>query len=383
VTFKEAMSRFPSGVVIATTRDAHGKAWGFTASSFSSVSLEPPLILICLSKAADCHQVFRSTSWFAVNVLSAADEPLAAAFARRGADKFAHSSFSLDEHGSPLLPSAVATMTCQKFDAYDCGDHSVIVGRVSVARLGPDNDPMVYAGRAFGRFAVAAEQNACAPLQALALSPDRAASGNQGAAEGAAVRFCFRCGCEISIDVPQGDTLRRPICQRCGNIHYINPTVVVGCIAQAADGRVLMCRRRISPRRGYWTFPAGFLECGESAEEGARREAFEEANAQVRIDGLLCVIDAPQVSEVHLVFHGALTGSGLSTTVESSEVALIAEADVPWESLAFTSIRESLRRYFDDRRHGRMLVHRIDLRTAPESENRDFAAPAPFEAPTT
>ena len=383
MTFKEAMSRFPSGVVIATTRDAHGKSWGFTASSFSSVSLEPPLILICLSQAADCHQVFRSVPWFAVNILSAADEPIAATFARRGADKFAHSSFDLDEHGSPLLPSAVATMTCEKFDAYDCGDHSVIVGRVSVARLGPDNDPMVYSGRAFGRFAVAAERNALTPLQALAVLPDRAASGNRGAAEDEAVRFCFRCGCEISLDVPQGDTLRRPICQRCGNVHYINPTVVVGCIAQAGDGKVLMCRRQITPRRGYWTFPAGFLECGESAEEGARREAFEEARAQVRIDGLLCIIDVPQISEVHLIFHGALTGSGLAATAESSEVALVAEADVPWESLAFTSIRESLRRYFDDRRQGRMRVHRIDLRTAPESENRDFAAQTRLHAPTT
>ena len=383
MTFKEAMTRFPSGVVIATTRDAQGKSWGFTASSFSSVSLDPPLILVCLAKSADCHQVFRSAPWFAVNVLSAADEPIAAAFARRGADKFAQSSFSLDEHGSPLLPSAVATLTCQKFDAYDCGDHSVIVGRVSVARLGPDDDPMVYAGRAFGRFAAAAQRNALAPLQALAVPPDRATGEDRGAAEGEAVRFCFRCGCEISVDVPQGDTLRRPICQRCGNVHYINPTVVVGCIAQAADGRVLMCRRRISPRRGYWTFPAGFLECGESAEEGARREAFEEAQAQVRIDGLLCVIDVPQISEVHLIFHGALSGSGLSTTAESSEVALIAEADVPWESLAFTSIGESLRRYFDDRRQGRMLVHRIDLRTAPESENRDYATQTPFEAPVT
>jgi flavin reductase (DIM6/NTAB) family NADH-FMN oxidoreductase RutF/ADP-ribose pyrophosphatase YjhB (NUDIX family) len=361
-TFKEAMSRFPSGVVIAAGRDEYGKSWGFTASSFSSVSLEPPLVLLCLSKGADCHPVFSSVPWFAINVLSAADEAAAATFAKRGADKFAASSFDVDEYGSPLLQSAVATLTCQKFATYDCGDHSVIVGRVTRARLGSDDNPMIYAGRRFGRF--------------LPSTPARPSMDEP-------VRYCFRCGSAVVMSVPQGDTLRRPICHRCGNIHYINPTMIVGCIAEAADGRVLLCRRRIGPRRGYWTFPSGFLECGESAEEGARREALEEARAQVLIDGLLCVIDVPQISEVHLIFRGFLAASGLSATPESSEVALWAEADVPWASLAFTSIGESLRRYFDDRRSGLRLVHRIDLRAAPERDNRDCAALAPFDVPAT
>lgn len=373
--FKEAMSRFPSGVVIATARDSLGKAWGFTASSFSSVSLDPPLVLLCLAKTAECHQVFRSATWFAVNVLSAADEATAATFARRGADKFAGSGFDVDERGSPLLPSAVATLTCQTFDTHDCGDHSIIVGRVSTARLGSDNDPMVYAGRRFGRFAAGADPSlGGAGAQRPSRAAGRARSSDPSACEGRPVRFCFRCGSVVSSRVPHGDTVRRLVCERCGNIHYINPTVVVGCIAEAADGGILLCRRRIGPRRGYWTFPSGFLECGESVEEGARREAFEEARAQVSIESLLGVIDVPQISEVHLVFRGLLTGSGWSVTAESSEVALVAEADVPWGNLAFTSIGESLRRYFDDRRHGRKLVHRIDLRAAPESDNRDCAA---------
>src|SRR5579883_1573175 len=126
--FKEAMSRFPSGVVIATARDELGNPWGFTASSFSSASLEPPLILLCLSKGADCHRIFSSLPCFAVNILSAADQATAATFATRGADKFAASSFDVDENGSPLLRSAVATLTCRKFATHDCGDHTVIVG---------------------------------------------------------------------------------------------------------------------------------------------------------------------------------------------------------------------------------------------------------------
>ena len=356
-SFKEAMSRFPSGVVIATARDERGKAWGFTASSFSSVSLEPPLVLVCLAKGAECHGIFSSLRWFAINVLSTADEAHAATFARRGADKFAALGCEVDGHGSPLLPSAVATLTCERFATHDCGDHSVIVGRVTEVRLGSDDTPLIYAGRKFGRF-----------LPATAARPSTDDP----------VRYCFRCGSAVTFSVPQGDSLQRPICYRCGNIHYVNPTVTAGCIAEAADGRILLCRRRIGPRRGYWTFPSGFLERGESAEEGARREALEEARAQVIIDDLLCVIDVPQISEVHLVFRGVLVAPAqLRATAESSEVALLAEADIPWKELAFTSIGESLRRYFDDRREGRRRVHRIDLRGAPDSENCD----SPIEAP--
>lgn len=356
VTFRDAMSRFPSGVVIATARDEDGKPWGFTASSFSSVSLEPPLVLVCLSKAADCHRVFSSATRFAISVLSAADETAAATFARRGADKFAVSNFEVDEHGSPLLRSAIATLSCRKFDTYDCGDHSVLIGQVTGARLGPDDHPMIYSARKFGRF--------------LPNAPAHLTAHEQ-------VRYCFRCGSSLALSVPPGDTLGRPVCHKCGHIHYINPTVIVGCIAEAPDGRILLCRRRIAPRRGYWTFPSGFLERGESSEEGARRETLEEAGADVGIERLLCVIDVPQISEVHLIYRGLLTGNAASVTTESSEVALVAEPDIPWENLAFTSIGESLRRYLDDRAHGRRLVHRIDLRSAPERDNQDSDAPAP------
>jgi flavin reductase (DIM6/NTAB) family NADH-FMN oxidoreductase RutF/ADP-ribose pyrophosphatase YjhB (NUDIX family) len=358
-TFEEAMSRFPSGVVIATASDEQGKLWGFTASSFSSVSREPPLVLVCLSKGADCHGVFSSRSWFAINVLSAADEAAAVTFARRGADKFAALSFHIDEHGSPVLQSAITTLTCQKFAIYDCGDHSVIVGLVTSVKLGSQDNPMIYAARRFGRFL---------PGTMARPSMDQP------------VRYCFRCGSAVVIGIPQGDTLSRPICHQCGNIHYINPTMIVGCIAEAADGRIVLCRRRIGPRRGYWTFPSGFLERGESAEEGASREALEEARARVLIDDLFCVLDVPDISEVHLIFRGLLARSGLSVTAESSEVALLAEADVPWGTLAFNRIGEILRRYFEDRRSGRRLVHRIDPRKARESDSRrdcEAAVPAP------
>jgi flavin reductase ActVB len=150
--FKEAMSRFPSGVVVVTTRDTDGRCWGFTASSFSSISMEPPLILVSLAKEADCHHVFGAAPWFAISILRAGHEPLAVNFATRGVDKFAAGQFATDEHGSPLLSTAAATMTCQRYEVYDCGDHSLMVGRVTEVGLGSDGDPMIYVGRRFARL---------------------------------------------------------------------------------------------------------------------------------------------------------------------------------------------------------------------------------------
>jgi flavin reductase (DIM6/NTAB) family NADH-FMN oxidoreductase RutF/ADP-ribose pyrophosphatase YjhB (NUDIX family) len=356
-TFKDAMSRFPSGVVVVTTRDSKGKPWGFTANSLSSVSLDPPLVLVSLARFAECYQAFNSAEWFAISVLSAEDEVTAARFAKRGADEFVGLDVETDQHGSPLLPSAVATLTCQRFNVHDCGDHAVFVGRVTKAGLGLDDSPMVYSSRRFGRFA-GAPRTVLTPRVA-SLDP---------------VRHCVRCGSGVVIGVPEGDTVARHICRRCGNIHYVNPRVVVGCVAETADGRILMCRRGISPRRGFWTFPSGFLECGESGGEGARREVLEETRAQVHIEGLLCVIDVPQMSEVHLVYRGTLRSLTLAPTEESSEVTLMTEAEIPWDDMAFTSIGESLRRYFEDRRQNQRGVHTLDLRTAPPGENSDELA---------
>lgn len=369
--FKEAMGRLPGGVVVATTRDAAGKAWGFTASSFSSLSMEPPLILICLAKSAECYPAFHSAQWFAISMLSAGDDVTAATFAKRGVNKFVSAGFEADEHGSPLLPSAVATLTCRRFDVYDGGDHSILVGRVTATRLGSSRSPMVYLSRKFGRFSTDTRSSSDQLDRREPSTAHRVSSGGRSGTEVDSVRHCVRCGSSVAAHAPPGDTISRHICQQCGHIHYINPTVVVGCIAETSDGRILMCRRRISPRRGYWTFPSGFMECGESADEGARREALEEAQAEVHTEGLLCMIDVPQIDQVHLIYRGRLRSSTLQATAETSEVALMAEADIPWNSLAFTSVGESLRCYFDDRLHNRRRVHMLDLRAAPQDENCD------------
>jgi len=313
---------------------------------------------VCLSKDAECCPVFHSAEWFAINVLGADDEATATRFAKRGADKFAGFWCEIDQHGSPLLPCAAATLTCQRYNLYDCGDHIVLVGRVVATRLGSEEGPLVYSGRRFGRFAVGRESG---------LDPIDTRNNS--------IRHCIQCGSSVVSATLQGDVVVRPICRQCGHVHYVNSTVVVGCVTETRDGRILMCKRRISPRKGYWTFPSGFLECGESGPEGARRETLEEACAEVHIDGLLCVIDVPQMSEVHLVYRGLLLPSTLSATPESSEVALVAEADVAWQDLAFTSIRESLRCFFEDRRAKRRRAHMLDLRAAPPDDNRDEILP--------
>jgi ADP-ribose pyrophosphatase YjhB (NUDIX family) len=176
------------------------------------------------------------------------------------------------------------------------------------------------------------------------------------------INYCAACGSPVEERIPPKDHVTRPVCGSCGYVHYINPKIVVGCVAQWADGRILLCRRSIKPRLGLWTFPSGFLECGESAEAGAAREALEEADARLKVEGLLCVIDVPQISQVHLIYRATLLSPAIGVTAESDVVALLSEAEVPWEHLAFSTVTRSLRYYFADRAAGTNNdVHQIAL----------------------
>jgi flavin reductase ActVB len=156
------MGSFPSGVVIVTTLDGEGKPWGFTASSFSSVSLDPPLILVCPAKSAECHAVFSGAPLFAVSILRSSDEGLARRFATRGAPKFDGDEIVVGAHGLLLIRHAVATLLCRKYADYDGGDHSIIVGEVQSVNLGAANDAMVYYRRQYWRLAASLD-NAFAP----------------------------------------------------------------------------------------------------------------------------------------------------------------------------------------------------------------------------
>ncbi|MCL2831197.1 MAG: NUDIX hydrolase [Betaproteobacteria bacterium] len=165
------------------------------------------------------------------------------------------------------------------------------------------------------------------------------------------MNFCSQCGAPVVISIPPGDTLPRHICERCGAIHYRNPKLVVGCIPQWQE-KILLCRRAIEPRHGLWTLPAGFMENGETAEQAAIRETMEEACAEVELDDLFSLISLPRISQVHLFYLGRMNAPVYAVGSESLEVELFAEEQIPWDTLAFSSVEVSLRAYFKDRRSG-------------------------------
>jgi ADP-ribose pyrophosphatase YjhB (NUDIX family) len=150
----------------------------------------------------------------------------------------------------------------------------------------------------------------------------------------------------FQLTTPDGDDRPRQVCGTCGFINYVNPKIVVGSVV-LHEGRILMCRRAIEPRRGFWTLPAGFLEENESVEEGAMREAREEACAEIRIEGLLAVYSIPRISQVQLMFRAQLESPAIAPGPESLEVAFVAFEDVPWADLAFPSVKWALEQHRD------------------------------------
>jgi len=145
-------------------------------------------------------------------------------------------------------------------------------------------------------------------------------------------------------DVPAGDNRPRLICNDCGFINYENPKVVVGAVVREGE-RILMCRRAINPRQGFWTLPAGYLEINETTADGARREAWEEARAKIEIDGLLAVYSIPRLSQVQVIYRARFAEPGIEPGPESLEVGMFAWDDIPWEEIAFPSVRWALGHY--------------------------------------
>jgi ADP-ribose pyrophosphatase YjhB (NUDIX family) len=160
------------------------------------------------------------------------------------------------------------------------------------------------------------------------------------------MKYCSNCGSLVSRQKPAGDNHDRWVCDSCNTVHYQNPNIVVGCVPQQ-DGKILLCKRAIEPRYGYWTVPAGFLELGESIAEGAARETLEEACAEVRIGHLFASVDVVDAGQLHLFFTGELLG-GFAVGDETLETALFAEQSIPWEDIAFRSGLFALKKYVED-----------------------------------
>lgn len=174
------------------------------------------------------------------------------------------------------------------------------------------------------------------------------------------IKHCRACGTAVHYVVPDDDNRPRAVCPACATVHYENPLNVVGTVP-AWDDQVLLCRRNIEPRRGYWTLPAGFMELGETTEQGALRETDEEAGARIELEGLFTVLNVVRVGQVHLFYRARLLDTAFTPGPESMEVALFREAEVPWDELAFRTVRETLQHYFHDRRAGHFAVHCGDI----------------------
>jgi ADP-ribose pyrophosphatase YjhB (NUDIX family) len=174
------------------------------------------------------------------------------------------------------------------------------------------------------------------------------------------LNFCSNCGSPVESKIPAGDHLPRFVCSSCGTIHYKNPLLVLGCVPEW-QSKILLCRRAIEPRLGFWTVPAGFMENGETLQAAAARECHEEALAKVEIGSLLAVVSVTGANQVHVMFRAKLLQPEFAPGPESLEVGLYDEAQIPWGDLAFPSGEFTLRKYFEDRAAGREDHHFVEL----------------------
>jgi ADP-ribose pyrophosphatase YjhB (NUDIX family) len=178
------------------------------------------------------------------------------------------------------------------------------------------------------------------------------------------MKFCSNCGASVALKVPPGDSLPRHVCDACNTIHYQNPRLVVGCIAEWED-RILLCRRGIEPRYGLWTVPAGYMENGETTVQGAARETLEEANARVEVGPLFALFNIPHISQVYMLFRARMLDADFSAGAETLEARLFTETDIPWDEIAFATVRQTLNHYYGDRKRGEFQFHMGTIEPMP------------------
>lgn len=175
------------------------------------------------------------------------------------------------------------------------------------------------------------------------------------------IQHCKQCGTAVVYRLPDdGDTKERAVCTACNTVHYENPLNVVGTVPIWED-KVLLCMRNIEPRRNKWTLPAGFMELNETTAEGAARETVEEAGAQFEMQEIFSLLNVPRVGQVHMFYRAKLLSDQFDPGPETVEARLFTEAEIPWDELAFRTVKETLERYFADRRAGRFGFHTIDI----------------------
>ena len=174
------------------------------------------------------------------------------------------------------------------------------------------------------------------------------------------MKFCSSCGGSISLKIPDNDNRQRHICDECGMVHYQNPKVVTGAIVTWED-KILLCKRAIEPRYGTWTVPAGYMENGETSYQGALRETWEEAKANIQIDDLYAIVNLPHINQVYMLFRAQLKDTDYAPGEESLEVDLFTEDEIPWDQLAFPLVEETLKLFFDDRQENHYPLRMLDI----------------------
>ncbi|MBN2700300.1 MAG: NUDIX hydrolase [Methylothermaceae bacterium] len=178
------------------------------------------------------------------------------------------------------------------------------------------------------------------------------------------MKFCSHCSAPLTFKIPAGEDRERFVCERCGTIHYQNPRIIAGCLPLWED-KILLCRRAIEPRYGFWTLPAGFMELGETLDQAAIRETREEACTEVKSFGLYTVYSLPHVNQVHIFFRAELVDGRFAPGPESLETRLFEETEIPWDELAFSTVRRTLESFLEDKSRDRFEVKVGDLRPSP------------------
>lgn len=183
------------------------------------------------------------------------------------------------------------------------------------------------------------------------------------------MKFCSECAHPVSILIPPDDNRLRHVCEQCGTIHYQNPKMVIGSIPvweQQGRTQVLLCKRAIEPRYGYWTLPAGFMENEETTSDAARRETMEEAGARIELHELFSLLNVPHVHQVHMFYRATLLDLDYLAGTESLEVRLFDESEIPWADIAFPTVHHTLKFFFSDlervrREGGQFGLHTRDI----------------------
>jgi len=175
------------------------------------------------------------------------------------------------------------------------------------------------------------------------------------------MKYCSTCGQQVEQKIPEGDNRYRYVCVSCETIHYQNPRIIAGTVP-VWDGKILLCRRAIEPRYGYWTLPAGFMENAETTIEAAARETLEEALAKVTIDGLFSIIDVPHINQVHMFYRATLVDGSFGAGEESLETRLFAADEIPWEEISFPTVKRTLEFFLSEMPSGNYGLHVTDIR---------------------